>query len=84
VRASLAHGYGLAAISLLERADGSPHLLGRIHPGGADIWAQVAHARDHEWAATEDDVLRGRTTVALRGHDGEDVRARVRELLGQA
>jgi hypothetical protein len=29
-------------------------------------------------------VLRGRTTVALRGHDGEDVRARVRELLGQA
>ena len=49
-----------------------------IHADGPDIWAQVVYGRDREWAATVDDVLRGRTTVALRGLDGERVSAALR------
>jgi glycerol-3-phosphate dehydrogenase len=81
VRASLARHYGTVALQLLERGRERPALLERIHPHGPDLWAQVPHARDHEWAATAEDVLRGRTTVALRGHADAAVRQRVRALL---
>jgi glycerol-3-phosphate dehydrogenase len=81
VRASLARHYGTVALQLLERGRERPALLERIHPDGPDLWAQVPHARDHEWAATEEDVLRGRTTVGLRGQAEAAVRRRVRALL---
>jgi glycerol-3-phosphate dehydrogenase len=44
-----------------------PSLLERIHPDGPDVVAQVRFAVTEEWATTVDDVLRRRTTVALRG-----------------
>jgi glycerol-3-phosphate dehydrogenase len=81
VRASLACHYGSVALQLLERSRARPQLLERIHPDGPDLWAQVPHARDHEWAATDEDVLRGRTTVALRGQADAAVREHVRALL---
>lgn len=76
VRTHLAGHYGMRAAEVLAAAGGDPALLERIDPGGPDIWAQVAYGRDAEWAATPADAIRGRTTVALRGLDGEAVRAR--------
>jgi glycerol-3-phosphate dehydrogenase len=43
--------------------------------------AQVRYAREHEWAVNGDDVLRRRTTVALRGLDTPEIRAQVDELM---
>ena len=36
-------------------------------PDAPDLWAQVDWAIDHEWATTVEDVLRRRTSLALRG-----------------
>jgi len=49
----------------------------RIHPAGPDIWAQAFHAVDSEWAATVDDVVRRRTTLAIRGLATPDLRATI-------
>ena len=81
VRSSLARHYGLLALDLLAAADDDPGLLERLHPDAPEIWAQVVYARDHEWAATPDDVFRNRTTLALRGLAGGDVAARVERML---
>jgi glycerol-3-phosphate dehydrogenase len=81
VRAHLARHYGTRAAEVLAPAGGDPALLDRIHPGGPDIWAQVVYGRDREWAATVDDILRGRTTVALRGLDDERVRTATERML---
>jgi glycerol-3-phosphate dehydrogenase len=43
--------------------------------------ARVRYARSHEWAVTTDDVLRRRTTLALRGLDTPGLRARVDEMM---
>ena len=51
--------------------------LERIHPDGPDLWAQVDHARDREWALTVEDVVRRRTSLSVRGLDGEAVRIEV-------
>ena len=48
--------------------------LDRVHEGGPDVWGQVHHAIDHEWACTVEDVVRRRTTLAIRGLAGPDVR----------
>jgi glycerol-3-phosphate dehydrogenase len=80
----LARHYGTVALDVLAAASGTPELLEQIHPDGPDVWAQVVHARAHEWAATADDVLRTRTTVALRGLDDDRIRGRVREILESA
>ena len=50
-----------------------PDLLHPIHPKGPGIAAQALYARDVEWACRPEDVLRRRTTLALRGLAGEDV-----------
>jgi glycerol-3-phosphate dehydrogenase len=39
------------------------------------------YARDVEWAHRAEDVLRRRTTLALRGLSGDDVVTRVEELV---
>jgi glycerol-3-phosphate dehydrogenase len=44
---------------------------------------RIRTARDHEWAVTACDVLRRRTTLAMRGHDSPDLRTRVDALLAQ-
>ena len=52
-----------------------------MHPSGPDIWAQVVYGRAHEWAATVDDLVRGRTTLALRALDDATVRDTVEGML---
>jgi glycerol-3-phosphate dehydrogenase len=81
VRSHLLHLYGSLAEEVLAPAEGDSALLRPIHPDGPDIVAQVVYARDREWACTAEDVLRHRTTLALRGLATEDVVRRVEGLL---
>jgi glycerol-3-phosphate dehydrogenase len=57
----LAHLYGSAAADVAA--------LGpeRVQRDAPDVVGQLAYAREHEWACTDEDVLRRRTTLALRG-----------------
>jgi glycerol-3-phosphate dehydrogenase len=59
--------YGDEAGRVLELARILPDGLERIHPDGPDVWAQVDYAYESEWAQTADDVVRRRTTLAVRG-----------------
>ncbi|MET9297191.1 glycerol-3-phosphate dehydrogenase/oxidase [Streptomyces sp. NPDC003077] len=79
----LATHYGSLSFDIARLAQENPALAERIHPDAPEIWAQVAYARDHEWAETVDDVLRRRTTLTIRGLDTEEVRGRVAELLAE-
>jgi glycerol-3-phosphate dehydrogenase len=45
-----------------------------VHPDGPDVWGQVHHAIAHEWACTVEDVVRRRTTLAVRGLATPEVR----------
>jgi glycerol-3-phosphate dehydrogenase len=81
VCAHLVHLYGSLAEDVLAPAVADPDLLDPIHPDGPDLAAQALYARDAEWACRSDDVLRRRTTLALRGlADGAAVR-RIDELM---
>lgn len=71
--------YGSEAESLLT--DGE---VERIDPAGPDVWAQVSFAVRHEWALTVDDVVKRRTTLALRGLDTPATRARIAAVLAGA
>lgn len=66
--------YGADAIHLLTYADSERHALDLIHPGGPDVWAQAFFSVDREWALTVDDIVSRRTTLAVRGLAGEEVR----------
>ncbi|MEZ7006506.1 FAD-dependent oxidoreductase [Streptomyces sp. AD55] len=79
----LATHYGSLAFDVARLANADPALAERVHPDAPEIWAQVVWARDHEWAATPEDVLRRRTTLTVRGLATEDVRTKVRDLLGR-
>ncbi|WP_018653783.1 glycerol-3-phosphate dehydrogenase/oxidase [Actinomadura flavalba] len=81
VAAHLATHYGTLAFDLADLVRRDPALGAPVHPDGPDIWAQVVYARDREWAATPDDILRRRTTLTLRGLDTPEIRARVADLL---
>jgi len=48
-----------------------------VHPDGPDVWGQVYHAIDREWAMTVDDVVIRRTTLAVRGLATAEVRERI-------
>ncbi|MFF5204395.1 FAD-dependent oxidoreductase [Streptosporangium sp. NPDC000396] len=78
----LATHYGSIAFDLAKLINEDPALGERIHPDGPDIWAQAVYARDVEWAATVDDIVRRRTTLTVRGLDVPEVRARVQDMLG--
>jgi glycerol-3-phosphate dehydrogenase len=67
VRSQLAHLYGSLADEVLAEAADDSSLLEPLHPEAPDIAAQAVYARRREWACTTDDVLRRRTTLALRG-----------------
>ncbi len=81
VRAHLTHLYGSLAEEVLAPAADDPELLRPLHADGPDIAAQALYARTHEWACRPEDVLRRRTTLALRGLATPEVVARVEELL---
>jgi glycerol-3-phosphate dehydrogenase len=61
-RAHLLHLYGSLVEEVLAPAAADPSLLEPLVEGGPDLRAQAAYAGSHEWALTEDDVLRRRTT----------------------
>jgi glycerol-3-phosphate dehydrogenase len=82
LRFHLAHLYGARADEVLEPARADPTLLNRLDPEAPDIAAQALYAREREWAYTVDDVLRRRTTIAVRGPVAPAVVARVESLLG--
>ena len=84
VCAHLRHLYGTRAGMVLESAADDPSLLERIHSDGPDIAAQALFAVRHEWATTAEDVLRRRTTVALRGLADAGAVERVEALLAPA
>jgi len=84
VGAHLRHLYGTRAGMVIESAADDPSLLERIHSDGPDIAAQALFAVRHEWATTAEDVLRRRTTVALRGLADAGAVGRVEALLAPA
>lgn len=73
--------YGGEADRLLRYADRFPDALEKIHPEGPDVWAQVYHAAEEEWAVSVEDVVRRRTTLGIRGLATDDVWARISSLL---
>jgi glycerol-3-phosphate dehydrogenase len=77
----LARTYGSLAREVL--AVDRPDALEPLADGALDVVAQAVYARDREWALDADDVLRRRTTLALRGLDTPAVRERVRSLLAE-
>jgi glycerol-3-phosphate dehydrogenase len=64
-RAHLLHLYGSLAVDVLLPARDDPGLLEPLVPGRPDLRAQAAYARSREWAVTDEDVLRRRTTAWL-------------------
>jgi glycerol-3-phosphate dehydrogenase len=79
----LAELYGGEAGDLLGYAARFPEALERVHPAGPDLWAQIHHAADEEWAVTAEDVTRRRTTLAVRGLDAESVREGIAAVLAE-
>jgi glycerol-3-phosphate dehydrogenase len=66
-RAHLLHLYGSLAPEVLAPAADDPSLLEPLVPGRPDLRAQELYARTREWARTDEDVLRRRTTAWLAG-----------------
>jgi glycerol-3-phosphate dehydrogenase len=77
----LATHYGSLSFDIARLVNEDPALGERIHPDGPEIWAQVVHARDQEWAETVEDVVRRRTTLTVRGLDTAEVREKVAAVL---
>ncbi len=75
--------YGRDSLVVLRQRRLHRDALDRIHPKGPDVWAQVYHAVEHEWATTVEDVVRRRTTVAVRGLASAAVRAEVGRVLAR-
>jgi glycerol-3-phosphate dehydrogenase len=69
--------YGRDSLAVMGQRRQHRDALERIHPAGPDVWAQVYHAVEREWATTVEDVVRRRTTVAVRGLASPSVRAEV-------
>jgi glycerol-3-phosphate dehydrogenase len=66
-RAHLLHLYGSLAVEVLAPAVEDVALLEPIVPGRPDLRAQELYARMREWAVTDEDVRRRRTTAWLAG-----------------
>jgi glycerol-3-phosphate dehydrogenase len=66
-RTQLLHLYGSLAPDVLAAAVDDPSLLEPIVEGRPDLLAQDRYAREREWALTDEDVRRRRTTAWLSG-----------------
>jgi glycerol-3-phosphate dehydrogenase len=82
LRSHLRGLYGSLSPEVLSPAVEDPGLLEPISPRALDIAAQVVYAAGHEWAQSVEDVLRRRTTLALRGLVGPAEITKVEELIG--
>jgi len=58
-------------------------LLEPLSPGAPDIAAQAVYAVEREWARNPEDILRRRTTLALRGLADAELTRRVEQLIGR-
>ncbi len=67
-RRHLLHLYGSLVTEVLAPALDDPTLLEPLVAGRPDLRAQALYAREREWAQTDEDVLRRRTTAWLAGH----------------
>jgi glycerol-3-phosphate dehydrogenase len=65
-------------MAVLKDGAGAP-----VHAAGPDVWAQVLYALDHEWAVTVEDVVRRRTTLAVRGLATSEVREAIAATLAE-
>jgi glycerol-3-phosphate dehydrogenase len=81
LRAHLLGLYGSLAPEVLEPALVEPALLEPLSPDAPDIAAQAVYAVEREWARTPEDVLRRRTTLALRGLADAELTGRVEQLI---
>lgn len=73
--------YGSDSLEVLGQRRLHSNALERVHPHGPDVWAQIHHAVEREWATTVEDVVRRRTTIAVRGLATLSVRAEVAHIL---
>jgi glycerol-3-phosphate dehydrogenase len=77
LRSYLESTYGLDAQLVANLGAQDQRGFDPIHSDGPDVWAQVRFAVEHEYALTCDDILRRRTTLALRGLGDEAVQEAV-------
>ena len=71
-RTHLLQLYGSLARDVVAPAAEDPTLLEPLVPGRPDLRAQALYAREREWARTDEDVLRRRTTAWLAGEPVSD------------
>lgn len=81
LRAHLLGLYGSLASEVLEPAVTEPSLLEPLTPEAPDIGAQVVYAAEREWARNPEDIVRRRTTLALRGLADAKLTRRVEQLI---
>jgi glycerol-3-phosphate dehydrogenase len=74
--------YGFESVKVVAQRQLHSNAMERIHADGPDLWAQAYHAVDYEWATTVDDVVRRRTTLAVRGLATPELRARIGRMTG--
>ena len=75
--------YGVCAGRVASYVAAEPSYADRITPDRPAVFAEVAHAVDHELAVTVDDVLVRRTSVALTAEDqGSAAVERVADIMG--
>jgi glycerol-3-phosphate dehydrogenase len=74
-RSHLLHLYGSLAPEVLAPALDDSSLLEPIVSGRPDLRAQELYAREREWARTDEDVYRRRTTVWLHGSEPDSASA---------
>jgi len=84
VHAHLAHLYGTLAAEVLAPATDDPSLLEPLNARGPDIIAQAVYAREAEWACFPEDILRRRTTLAIRGLADGETTAVVERILSES
>jgi glycerol-3-phosphate dehydrogenase len=84
LRAHLLGLYGSLAAEVLVPAVADPALLEPLTPGAPEIAAQAVYAAEREWARNSEDILRRRTTLALRGLADAELTQRVEQLISRA
>ena len=78
---NLVRHYGSETSQLLAYKDRFENAFDRIHPEAPIVWAQVYHGAIAEWARTVEDIVRRRTTLAVRGLATDEVRGRIATVL---
>jgi len=81
---NLVRHYGSEIPRLLAYRETHDDALARIHPDAPVVWAQVYHGVAAEWARSVDDIVRRRTTLAVRGLATDDVRERIGRVLSRS